>query len=489
MKILNLGKIFILFIFCINLYANVEIKLDKPAIYRGDIANFSIIANGSNVEFPTIKEIDGYQILGVSNSNKTIIINGDVKKTEIKSYSFRPDGDVEIPSFEVLIDGKKFNTNPVKIDVVEPKATKDGEDFVLEIGVDKKEIMLGDSVKLYLKFKYKIDAKIDDFKLDFLNVDGLSIKQISKPNIAREDDYIINVIEFSITPLVAGEFNSLKSLAYIGRYEDNGYPFDIFSNLNYKKFFSNSLNLNVKPLPDGAKIYGKFDIKSSVDKKVVNANEPVNLTLQIKGVGNLQNIEKFSLNLPNGVVYSNEPDIKTISVNNENSVEFLQIFSIVSDMNFTIPSFSFSYFDRDLNSTKTIKSDPINIEVKNQPSKSNLNQVMPPKIQKNSSNKTLDTTHQNDKNLLYLMVGILSGFLAFFVFSKIKKFRLSKEDKPIIWQISKVKNDKELFNILLPYAKSSDFIDKILQNLEENLYKNSNHKIDKKAIIRYFKSL
>jgi hypothetical protein len=57
---------------------------------------------------------------------------------------------------------------------------------------------------------------------------------------------------------------------------------------------------------------------------------------------------------------------------------------------------------------------------------------------------------------------------------------------PIIKQISKAKSDKELYKILLPYAKDYDYLKEILEKLEENIYKGAKNSIKKEDIIDFF---
>ncbi|NPA87064.1 MAG: hypothetical protein GXO01_00005, partial [Epsilonproteobacteria bacterium] len=54
---------------------------------------------------------------------------------------------------------------------------------------------------------------------------------------------------------------------------------------------------------------------------------------------------------------------------------------------------------------------------------------------------------------------------------------------------SKIKkaDQKELFNLLIPYSDIPE-IKEILQKLEENIYKGTNHKINKKEIIKIIKT-
>jgi len=45
-------------------------------------------------------------------------------------------------------------------------------------------------------------------------------------------------------------------------------------------------------LPDRLELYGDFNIKSEVGKTEVAANKPLNLTVSIVGIGNIDEVKK-----------------------------------------------------------------------------------------------------------------------------------------------------------------------------------------------------
>ncbi len=55
-----------------------------------------------------------------------------------RTYSFKPDRNVTIPQFKIEADGRIYETKELKVKVLEPQASRDGEPFVLEMGVDKR---------------------------------------------------------------------------------------------------------------------------------------------------------------------------------------------------------------------------------------------------------------------------------------------------------------------------------------------------------------
>ena len=84
--------------------------------------------------------------------------------------------------------------------------------------------------------------------------------------------------------------------------------------------------------------------------------------------------------------------------------------------------------------------------------------------------------------ILIFVIGIIVGIL----FTYLIKLKLPGNDD-LIRKIKKA-NEKELFNILLEYSYNPE-IEKILKDLEENIYNNKQNKINKKEIIKIIKRI
>lgn len=213
----NLGKFIILiYLFYITLMANVELQINTPAIFKGDIASFAITAKGENVCFPEILHIDSFKILNITSSSSIKIQKSTTIKSSSKTYVFMPTKDVKIPSFKLEIDGEIFSTKAASIDLITPCESCEGDDFIIETIIDKKSAFVGEFVKFSIIFKHKINAKFDDLKYDFDDVSGLSIKQISEPLKQTKCEYIVEKIDFAVVAQIPGEFKLLQVTALIG---------------------------------------------------------------------------------------------------------------------------------------------------------------------------------------------------------------------------------------------------------------------------------
>jgi hypothetical protein len=488
-----LGKMLFLILVTTNIFgSSVEIKVSSLAIYSGDIVNFEIKANGSDVEFPQIVDIKGYPILGNSSSSSTSIINGDIKKSISKTYSFRPTKTVTIPSFNIKIDGKNFTTKKKQIIVVKPQRSKDGDKFIVELKIANKDLKVGQSSRLTIIFRQRLDARADKMSLDDPKIENFWIKKISGIKKYSKGQYMVQEINYLIFAQKSGKYHVDPIEASIGRLiqSRNSFFNDPFFNsisrqIKWNKIYSNALDIKVDPLPDNIELYGQFNISATVDKKEIFANKPVNLTININGTGNIDDIEKFDLNIDNAVVYADKPKINAHIQNKKYIGTFSQKIAIIADRSFIIPSIQLTYFDELTKTVKIIKTKSINIKVNG--SKKQIS----PKIEKNQKNQKIKIKekiiYKSDKlEYLYFVLGLIFGvIIAYFIFIKQNKKKIERKS-PLVLSIKNAKKDKELFDILLPYSNDSIIVSNILKKLEDNIYKKTDHKIDKQLLYDIF---
>ena len=495
--------------------AGVKATLDKREIYRGDTVKLTITAEGDDVRFPVITKIGGAAVLGTSSAQQTTIINGAVTQSRSQSYTFAPQKTTKIPPFSVDVDGKVYKTAPLTVKVVKPTASKAGAPFVLEMKLSKNRVKVGESVRLDLKFKQKRGVKADKIELTPPSLENFWVKEIKGSKQSLEGDYVVQTYSYLLFPQKPGEYTIPAVVANIGTrvpikrgmgvFSDSFFDDPFFnsfgSSLQWKKLFSNEEKLHVDPLPDNLEVYGHFSIKADVDKHEVTAGKPVNLTITIEGEGNVDDIQKFDLDIPDAVVYSDEPKVTSHLENGKYKGTFTQKVAIVADHDYTIPPVTFTYFDSKTQQKKRIKTEPIEIKVKGGGTKtaaSTPKLETSPQLQKEIA-KAADTgksevkvvTKETDgkTKYLYLLAGlILGGVLTYFAM-EYRPQNGKKAPKPITKQIRKAKSDKALYNLLLPYAKEGEYIQQVLHKLEENLYKGANHKIDRDALVDYFEEV
>ena len=471
-------KKILLFIMPLLIFAaTLNVSVNKKNIYPGEEVVYTIEASGNNVKFPDIKDIDGFPVQGTAITQNIVVLNGNMQKSVSKSYIFFPTKSVTIPSFNVIIDSKTYKTEPIKITVSKPKESKD-ENFKIKLAINKNTAYITEPILFKIYFYQKEGTNAQSIEIQKPNFENFFTKLVSKKEYTK-NNYETTEYTFLLIPQKSGQYHIGPILAKIG-YISKESPFnDPFFNLTtatikYKNIFSNELNLSVKPIPSNT-VFGKFTAELQANKTKTCANEPVKVTLKINGCGDFYDLPNFKLNIKDATVYENAPVIKTYLKNDSLCGTYTKEFTIISNHNFSIPQISFNEFDG--NQTKKVTTNKIYINV--------INKHITKKEHKKEiiKNKIIYKT-KNDYILMTLIfiIGVIVGILSTYLL----KIR-TNTDEDVIKKIKKA-NEKELFNILLEFSNHPE-IEKILKELEENIYNNKNNKINKKEIIKIIKSI
>ena len=486
MKIL--GRYFLLFILMVlPLVANIKATLSQSVILEGDEVSFVIEAEGDSVKFPKIDNISGYKIDSRSASRSMVLLNGKMEKKLSKKYTFQPKKDLIVPSFDVEVDGEVYKSEPLKL-VVKKEIKSKTPPFIFELKVNKDEVYIGEPIIASFVFKQRVDVDLAEANFNAPSFSGFWAKSTQKMPNKVEGDYTVYEVNYILYPQKSGALEIQSGRMDAGILKAKKRDFFSFERVKWKSLYSNNQKIEVKSLPKGVVNFGDFTFKVVVDKKNVDANEPVNLSILIEGEGNVEAIEEFSISIDNAIVYPDKPARSEVLDNGKNRVSFKQKFALVSDQNFTISPLEFKYFDSKEKVVKSLKSEPFLISVK-----PNMNyQKMVPKLEKadsNISSKVKEViVYKNSsitQNLLYLFGGFLLGFIVALLLKSSSIFgKKERRERPLVNQIKSSRSDKELLNILLPYASKTDKMRRLTRKLEENIYSGASHDIDKKDLLK-----
>ncbi len=462
----NLGKIalFILFI-PFALYAAVTASVSSQSVTVGEMVTYNLTVSGENIKRPNIHTLCDSEVISTSSQTSIQIINGDYQKSYVLSYKFIPQKTCEIQPIQVEVNGVLETTKPIKIEVKPMSAAKDA-DFILELRSDKKEVFVGEPFTIELIFKQKRDAEAVDSKFIPPELTGLWIKGESDPVRFNHGDYTVTKISYMVAAQRAGTLSIKPAQMRIASRDSMKDSWGAWiPQIKWRTYFSNELNVDVKPLPSGVGLVGEFSISAHADKTVVNVNDAVNVTIEVQGDGNLEDITSF------------KPYIDGVSVFDEkiqiSGSTLTQKIAFVSDSDFTIPSFSLKFFDPKTSKIKTISTKPIKITVKGAKQKSEL------KIKRQEgAESAVQNTAQNNGGFSFssLLLGFLLGVIVGGFVMFVKPWERLKKEKSY-----SIKDPKVLLVKLLPY-KNDEEVQKIVDILEKNIYSNANIQIDKKLL-------
>ena len=472
----NLGKI-IVFLCLVPYILYAKVTLSAPeTFYKHDVVTFKIVATGKDINIPEITQIDGNPVQTIGTSQQTTIVNADTTYQLIKSYAILSHKDIVIPSFDVTIDNKIEKTDKKRIKMLEVTKTK-SELYDLTIDINKKNVYVGESVEFTLKFRYKKDLEIVSLDYTKPTFDGFWVKepkQQKKPTNDLQNGYIEQDVKYILFPQKAGdiELGALKiGVTTLKGGSSRGYF--LSSPTQTVPVYSNKVHLKVEALPKGVNLVGDFQISSSINKNRVKQGEAVSYKLEIKGRGNIDDLDEIKLDIPKTTIYDN-PSKKEFDVkNNLYGGKYTKSYSIVSTDDFKIPSIELKYFDKDSKTVKTIKTKSYEIKVDGEVKQNTKLEVTTPKNNQLNTKSTTSKERFGTTKLSYIERGIyfIFGFLFAIIlivlcyFIKIKKS--NKNELPLIKLVKKSKNADELFKLLLVYINIDEELDKIIYKLEK----------------------
>ncbi|QSZ41273.1 oxygen-tolerance protein [Sulfurimonas aquatica] len=471
----NLGRIALFIIFLTTtIYATVTAKVEPRVISAGDDAVYVLTISGEDIKKPIIDSICGNDITSTGSQTSIQSINGDYQKSYSLRYSFTPFKSCTIDGVEVEIDGKIEKSNSVNV-VVEPMKQDLRADFILLLEPSKKELYVGEPFTLTLLLKQKRNAQAVDSKFIAPDFKGFWTKEESQPKRTDDGEYITTTVVYKLAAQRSGVLSIPPAQLKIASRVGSNQWGTLIPQVKWKSYYSNELSITANPLPNGVNIIGDFSINVSVAKTEINSNEAVNLTINVNGNGNLEDIKSFKPYLQGVNVFDEKIVVKGNSLT--------QKLAFVSDRDFTIEPFKLEYFSIKTGKIETIQTKAIDIKVSGEVT----SQESKVKIKRDETTSELNqevkevvVTKAIDKLWIALafVVGIALGVLGMLF----KARKGERRGKSIDLQ-----DEKLLLIKLLPYKDNAD-VKEIVDILENNIYSKDKKSLDKKKVKEIIKS-
>ncbi len=467
-RIVKILSIFFIF-FALSLYGSVTLKSSNYFI-KGEPFIFEFEAKGSSIQFPKIEKINNYLVQDLGTSRSLQIINGSYSEKISKKYQIVPENDFVIPSFKFQVDGSKFQSQ--KKEIKEKKASQTiSNDFSLKLISPKKDVYVGEEIPLKLVFKYKKNLQITNLDLQKPHFENFWYERLDTNNTRyEENDFIVQELDYLLFAQKSGnlEINPLNVVVQIAKRDSAFGGFSIFSAPIEKKIYSNSLNFNVKKLPENINLIGSFDIKAQLDKSKVQKGQAVSLKIEINGVGNIDDIKDISLNIDDATIYENKAKITKEYKENKLLGKYEKVFSIIPNSSITIPSIKLNYFDKDKNkvitkSTSEFIIEVLENEVKNEPKLEKAKEI------EKQEKKIVYIEESSLRNkIIFFLLGVTFTLLiiGLFFYVKVLKNKKDKKETTLFKKVKKVNKREDLLKLLLPYLKYNEELDKLIFECE-----------------------
>jgi hypothetical protein len=464
----NLGKILLTLSLMVNVaFATVSAKVEPRNIYEGESATYILTVSGSKIKKPLISDICGNEITATSSQTSIESINGNYKKSYKLSYQFVPRKNCTISSVEIEIDSKIELSNSVDV-IIKPRKQDFQADFILSFSTPKTELYIGEPFELTLLLKQRRGAEAIDSKYLAPQFKGFWMKSEESAKRVDDGEFVVTKVVYMLAAQREGKLHIEPATLKIAQRTGVNNWGTFRPQVKWKTYYSNTLDITSKILPNNAKIVGDLSLNASVQKQEINPNEPVNLTISVTGEGNLEDIESFKPY----VDYVNIFDEKIIV--NKNILTQKLVF--VSDRNFTIPAFELIYFDVNTKALRKLKTQPIEIIVRGGSAKDEL--VIK---REEPTIKTPIVTHSNEltveNNYLYILFAFIIGLIVGVLLMLIRVGKSDKKTKKL-----DIKNEKLLLVKLLTFKDIDSDVANIVDILENNIYSKEKQVVDKKLL-------
>lgn len=404
-----------------TVFAQVTCKASAPPqVAVRQMFTFTFTLNQQAQEIVAL-QFPGFEVLSgpnQSSSRSSTNINGQVTHTSSFSYSYtlraQKEGTFNIPAAVFVVDGNQVKSNAVQIKVLasqqagtpqqqqqsqgnrnqQQTQTFDENEVYVTASVSKTNPYQGEQViithKLYVGSSVNAGYRLINATIPTQS--GLWSYTLGDPNaenVAKQEvingkRYAVHEIRrTAVFPQKTGEITvtpmELELLVNIVTSQSTGDPFfDRFFggrqnsqsyNLDLK---SNPVKLNVRSLPQNNKpedfngLVGQFTMTSNLSRAQLKANDATNLTITINGTGNIQHIDPLNIIFPADFDVT-EPRVSDNINTKGNTVTGSRTFEYViiprNEGNFTIPSASFSFFNSQNETYKTLKTEEFTLQI------------------------------------------------------------------------------------------------------------------------------
>ena len=366
---------------------------------------YTINANGRSFQGPDLS--DFYVHSGPNQSTSMQYINGNFSQSLSLSYILQPkkEGNYKIGPASIETEGKRIVSNVVNLSVIKGTASRQNaqqnsgnesglsdKNIFIRAVVNKTNVYQGEAV--VVSFRIYTNVSILNYTVNKMPAfNGFFSQDIQLPEQLELSNENVNGVNYRtgeikklvLFPQQSGELvidpMELECIARLQVKVNHRDPFGMFQNDPFFGmggardvkfgFKSNSIRINVKPLPDGAPAsfngtVGKINFSASLDKETTRANEPITCKIKISGSGNMKLTDAPQLNLPPDFeVYDPKvtENIRSGSTGSSGTKTFEYLIIPRNEGTFQLEPIEFSWFDLEKKQYVRNSSKPFTIKV------------------------------------------------------------------------------------------------------------------------------
>ncbi len=401
------------------LRAAVRVVATAPSVVaQGEQFRLEYEVNTQDVKSAqVIEKIPGFDILygpSKSSSYSVQIINGHQSSVSSITYGYtlmaQKPGTYSLPPITVTVAGKSYTSNSLKIKVVAGNGNASGsspsqqgggssrpspstsssparisnKDLFITVTANKTHVYEQEPILLTYRVYTRVDLRQLGGKMPDLK--GFMVKEVPLPqqksfsvDSYNGQNYNTTVwSQYVMFPQQTGKLSipSIKFDGIVAFVDPNIDILDAFFNgssgsiQRKKTIMAPSLDIQVSPLPqkpaDFSGAVGSFTIKSVLKTPHPRENESLNLQIKINGTGNVDLIKAPVVKFPSDFdTYAPKQNaqskISTAGMVGTMTIDYVAVPKRKGT--YTIPPVEFTYFDTSSNTYKTIRTDPVTLNV------------------------------------------------------------------------------------------------------------------------------
>ncbi len=381
----------------------------------GDNFRLSYVVNTQDVDNFRAGDIpEGLEVITgpyTSKSSSFQIINGHTTSSSSITYTYTlyaaKEGTYTIPSAKAVVNGKTIESNSAKITVsgsapqsgrqgaprmhgqgdddMRPSGARiTGNDLFIRVSANKKRVHEQEPILLTYKVFTQVDLRQLEGKMPDLT--GFHSQELPLP---QQKSFKVETIDgkpyrtvtwsqYVMYPQMTGklEIPSITFKGIVVQRNRNIDPFEAFFNGGsaYTEVKRNvkapALTIQVDSLPARPAGFsggvGQFKVSAKADNTEVKAGDPITISVEIEGTGNLKLLKQPVLQLPKDFD-KYDPKVTDQTHLTANGVEGKIIYDYLvvprNQGKYTIPAIEFTYYDTNSDTYKTAKTEPISLNV------------------------------------------------------------------------------------------------------------------------------
>lgn len=373
--------------------ATFTASLDRDTIALGESATLSLtFEDGSPRNVPMPSNVAGLQIAYVGPSSQFSYINGETKSTFTYNFTLTPRqaGDFAIPPLVADVGGQQLSSPSLRLKVLPPNspppaAVNSGSEVAfMRLTLPEKEVCPGEMLAARLDVYLRDDVQnFGNFQLTGTPANGFTVGKMAQSPKQRVQigNRIYTDIPLSLalttvkTGLVSvGPFtaSAVVVLPSANQARDS-FPFGIFGGGEQKQVSLATEKLNVESLPlptEGAPpnfngAIGDYTMTVTAGPTNVAVGDPITVRVQISGRGALDALtlpdqpawRDFKTYPPTSKVETGDP------LGLQGTKTFEQIVTPQSTDVHELPVFSFSFFNPDTKTYRTLRQPSVQLAV------------------------------------------------------------------------------------------------------------------------------